>query len=63
MIYNKLYIQYTKCVVVKGVPLSYKLFPEYLKLSGLNYVTAMVGKWDIGHYNQKLWPVERGFDR
>jgi len=47
----------------KGVPLSYKLLPEYLKLNGLNYVTAMVGKWDIGHYNQKLWPIERGFDR
>ena len=26
------------------------------------YTTAMVGKWDVGHYAAALWPTERGFD-
>lgn len=43
-----------------GVPLDEKFLPEYLKDAG--YVTAMSGKWHIGHAHPDLWPRQRGFD-
>jgi arylsulfatase A-like enzyme len=36
------------------------LLPQVLKDSG--YYTAMVGKWHLGHADQKYWPRQRGFD-
>ena len=44
-----------------GVPTSYALLPEALK-EAADYTTAMVGKWDVGHYALPLWPTNRGFD-
>lgn len=34
--------------------------PQALKDAG--YHTAMVGKWHLGHADQKYWPRQRGFD-
>jgi arylsulfatase A-like enzyme len=34
--------------------------PQTLKDAG--YATAMVGKWHLGHADQKYWPRQRGFD-
>jgi arylsulfatase A-like enzyme len=36
------------------------LLPQALKQAG--YKTAMVGKWHLGHFDQKYWPNQRGFD-
>jgi len=36
------------------------LMPQALKQAG--YRTAIVGKWHLGHYEQKFWPNQRGFD-
>ena len=36
------------------------LLPQALKQAG--YQTAIVGKWHLGHYDQKYWPRQRGFD-
>jgi arylsulfatase I/J len=36
------------------------LLPQVLKQAG--YKTAIVGKWHLGHYEQKYWPRQRGFD-
>jgi arylsulfatase A-like enzyme len=36
------------------------LLPQALKDAG--YDTAMVGKWHLGHADQKYWPRQRGFD-
>jgi arylsulfatase A-like enzyme len=36
------------------------LLPQALKEAG--YKTAIVGKWHLGHADQKLWPRQRGFD-
>mmetsp|Transcript_32043 Transcript_32043/g.41194 ORF Transcript_32043/g.41194 Transcript_32043/m.41194 type:complete len:624 (+) Transcript_32043:56-1927(+) len=44
-----------------GVPLSYSLLPQVLN-SISDYKTAMVGKWDLGHYAPSLWPTQRGFE-
>ncbi|MEZ5304743.1 MAG: arylsulfatase [Verrucomicrobiales bacterium] len=34
--------------------------PQVLKAAG--YRTTMVGKWHLGHADQKYWPRQRGFD-
>lgn len=36
------------------------LLPQVLKDAG--YKTALVGKWHLGHADQKFWPRQRGFD-
>ena len=36
------------------------LLPQALKQAG--YRTAIVGKWHLGHIDQKYWPNQRGFD-
>ena len=36
------------------------LLPQTLKQAG--YRTAIVGKWHLGHIDQKYWPAQRGFD-
>ncbi len=35
------------------------LLPQALKQAG--YQTAIVGKWHLGHFDQKYWPRKRGF--
>lgn len=36
------------------------LLPQALKDAG--YETAIIGKWHLGHADQKYWPRQRGFD-
>ncbi len=36
------------------------LLPQSLKAAGYN--TAIIGKWHLGHADQKYWPKQRGFD-
>ena len=36
------------------------LLPQCLKEAG--YETAIIGKWHLGHADQKYWPRQRGFD-
>lgn len=43
-----------------GVPLEYKLIPQYLKDFG--YRTTIVGKWNVGHFSIDYLPHHRGFD-
>ncbi|PVD32700.1 hypothetical protein C0Q70_08145 [Pomacea canaliculata] len=50
---------------IKGANLAWlntslKLFPEYMKENG--YATYKVGKWHLGHCNETLTPLWRGFD-
>lgn len=43
-----------------GLPTDERLLPQALKDAGYN--TAIVGKWHLGHADQKYWPNQRGFD-
>ncbi len=43
-----------------GLSLEERTLPQVLKETG--YRTAMVGKWHLGHADQKYWPRQRGFD-
>ena len=43
-----------------GLPTAERTLPQALKDAG--YDTAMVGKWHLGHADQKYWPQNRGFD-
>jgi arylsulfatase A-like enzyme len=43
-----------------GLPTGERLLPEALKEVGCR--TAMLGKWQLGHYKKGYWPMQRGFD-
>ena len=43
-----------------GLPTDEWTLPQALKQAG--YSTSMVGKWHLGHADQKFWPQNRGFD-
>jgi arylsulfatase A-like enzyme len=43
-----------------GLDLEEALLPQVLK--DANYATAIIGKWHLGHADQKYWPKQRGFD-
>jgi arylsulfatase A-like enzyme len=43
-----------------GLPTDEWLLPQSLKEAG--YSTAIIGKWHLGHADQKYWPRQRGFD-
>ena len=43
-----------------GLPTDERTLPQALNEAG--YSTYMVGKWHLGHANQKYWPQSRGFD-
>jgi arylsulfatase A-like enzyme len=43
-----------------GLPTDEWLLPQALKDAG--YYTAIIGKWHLGHADEKYWPRQRGFD-
>jgi arylsulfatase A-like enzyme len=43
-----------------GLPTNEWLLPQALKEAG--YTTALIGKWHLGHGEEKYWPRQRGFD-
>ena len=43
-----------------GLPTDERTLPQALKEAG--YQTYMVGKWHLGHADEKYWPQNRGFD-
>jgi len=42
------------------LPTDERTLPPALRKAG--YQTARVGKWHLGHTDQKYWPLNRGFD-
>ena len=45
---------------VLHLPETEVLLPEILHQAG--YATGMIGKWHLGHSEQRWWPTRRGFD-
>ena len=43
-----------------GLDTSEYILPQALKEAG--YMTAITGKWHLGHADRKYWPRQRGFD-
>jgi arylsulfatase A-like enzyme len=43
-----------------GLDLSEWLMPQCLQEAG--YMTAIIGKWHLGHADKAYWPRQRGFD-
>jgi len=43
-----------------GIEPNFNILPKYLKKS--NYETAIIGKWNLGHYRNHYLPTSKGFD-
>lgn len=43
-----------------GLDTDERTLPQALKQAG--YYTTMIGKWHLGHADEKFWPRQRGFD-
>ncbi|GAV06245.1 hypothetical protein RvY_16266 [Ramazzottius varieornatus] len=44
----------------RGLSVTEKIFPQYLK--ELGYSTHLIGKWNLGYYQRRMLPTCRGFD-
>mmetsp|Transcript_31099 Transcript_31099/g.50450 ORF Transcript_31099/g.50450 Transcript_31099/m.50450 type:complete len:588 (-) Transcript_31099:45-1808(-) len=48
---------------IGGLPLSEITIAEFLKMNGLNYTSAVIGKWHLGISNNgQFLPLNQGFD-